>query len=307
VRVYIAHEQGRELMGELPPGVDVVVADADTTDPSYLADQLSDVEFWVPRFLRPALSEDVIVGLRKLAVVQLLTAGVDAWLGRLPKHVTLCNARGVHSSSTAEWAVTAILSYLRDFPFFARAQGRGEWAYRQTDELAGKSVLVVGAGAIGDAIASRLEPFEVSLVRVASHARPGVHGVDELADLLPAADVVVLIVPLTSDTTGMVDAGFLSSMRDGALLVNAARGPVVNTAALTAQLSTGRIGAALDVTDPEPLPAGHPLWAMPNVLLTPHTAGSVGGTLRRAYGLVGDQVRRYVAGEPLINVVTGDY
>ena len=157
VRVYIAHEQGHELMGELPPGVDVVVADADTTDPSYLADQLSDVEFWVPRFLRPALSEDVIVGLRKLAVVQLLTAGVDAWLGRLPKHVTLCNARGVHSSSTAEWAVTAILSYLRDFPFFARAQGRGEWAYRQTDELAGKSVLIVGAGAISDAIAAAQE------------------------------------------------------------------------------------------------------------------------------------------------------
>jgi phosphoglycerate dehydrogenase-like enzyme len=317
MQVYIAHERGRELMGELPAGVDVVAADTgaadtdaadvDAADPDGLAEQLSGVEFWVPQFLRPALSAEVIGGLPNLAVVQLLTAGVDAWLGRLPGHVTLCDARGVHSSSTAEWAATAILAYVRDFPYFARAQGRGEWAYRPTDELAGKSVLIVGAGAIGEAIASRLEPFEVSLVRVASRARPGVHGVDELPALLPTADVVVLVVPLTSATTGMVDAGFLGSMRDGALLVNAARGPVVDTAALTTELATGRIGAALDVTDPEPLPAGHPLWAMPNVLLTPHTAGSVAGTLRRAYALVGDQVRRYVAGEPLINVVTGDY
>jgi phosphoglycerate dehydrogenase-like enzyme len=131
--------------------------------------------------------------------------------------------------------------------------------------------------------------------------------VDDLPVLLPDADIAVLTVPLTSDTKGLVDAGFLTAMRDGALLVNASRGPVVDTAALTAELATGRIGAALDVTDPEPLPAGHPLWSMPNVLLTPHTAASVGGTLRRAYGLVGDQVRRYVAGQPLINVVTGDY
>jgi phosphoglycerate dehydrogenase-like enzyme len=305
--VWVAHERGRELMGELPPGVDVIVADAEVADLDALADQLSGVEFWVPQFLAAAVSAEVIKGMRNLAVVQLLTAGVDAWLGRLPSQVTLCDARGVHSSSTAEWAVAAILSYLRDFPFFARAQGRGEWAYHATDELAGKSVLIVGAGAIGEAIASRLQPFEVSLVRVASQARAGVSSVDELPALLPAADVVVLSVPQTSATTGLVDKAFLAAMRDGALLVNAARGPVVDTAALTAEVGTGRIGAALDVTDPEPLPAGHPLWAMPNVLLTPHTAASVGGTLRRAYGLVGDQIRRYVSGQSLINVVTGDY
>jgi phosphoglycerate dehydrogenase-like enzyme len=272
-----------------------------------LAEVLVGVTFWVPPFLGTAPSAEVIARLPDLAVVQLLSAGVDAWLGRLPDHVILCDARGVHSSATAEWTVTAILAYLRDFPHFARAQGRGEWAYRPTDELAGKSVLIVGAGAIGEAVADRLEPFEVSLVRVASKPRAGAYGVRDLPVLLPAADIVVLTVPLTSATKGLVDAGFLTAMRDGALLVNASRGPVVDTAALTAELATGRIGAALDVTDPEPLPAGHPLWSMPNVLLTPHTAASVGGTLRRAYGLVGDQVRRYVAGEPLINVVTGDY
>jgi phosphoglycerate dehydrogenase-like enzyme len=152
-----------------------------------------------------------------------------------------------------------------------------------------------------------LAPFEVRLTRVARTARDGVHGIDELPALLPDADVVVLLVPLTEATRGMVDADFLARMPDGALLVNAARGPVVSTSALTAELASGRLNAAVDVTDPEPLPADHPLWTMPNFLLTPHVAGSVRGLLPRAYGLVGDQLRRYVAGEPLINEVREGY
>lgn len=307
MHVYIAHEQGLDFMGDLPPGVDVTVAAQPAlADAAFSGAAFSDVEFWVPPFLQ-APPTQALSGLPKLRVVQLLTAGVDAWLGRVPVHVMLCNARGVHTGATAEWAVTAILSYLRDFPHFARAQARREWAYRQTDELAGKRVLVVGAGAIGEAVAARLKPFEVSLTRVARERRPGVHGVDELPLLLPQADVVVVIVPLTTNTTGLVGAAFLAAMKDGALLVNAARGPVVDTAALTAELASGRLGAALDVTDPEPLPVGHPLWELPNLLLTPHVAGSVRGTLRRAYTLVGDQLRRYAARQPLINVVSGDY
>jgi phosphoglycerate dehydrogenase-like enzyme len=168
-------------------------------------------------------------------------------------------------------------------------------------------VLVVGAGSIGAAIARRLEPFEVSVTLVARRPRDGVHGVASLPELLPAADVVVLVVPLTQATTGLVDAAFLAAMADGALLVNAARGPVVDTGALTAELATGRIAAAVDVTDPEPLPAGHPLWDMPNFLLTPHVGGSVYGLLPRAYRLVGTQLRRYVAGERLDNVVIDGY
>ena len=289
-------------MGDLPPDVDVAVA----AQPALADVAFSDVEFWVPPFLQPPPTAE-LDALPQLRVVQLLTAGVDTWLGRVPVHVTLCNARGVHTGATAEWAVTAILSYLRNFPYFARAQAHGEWAYRQTDELAGKHVLVVGAGAIGEAVAARLEPFEVSLTLVARERRRGVYGVDELPLLLPEADVVVVIVPLTATTTGLVGAAFLAAMKDGALLVNAARGPVVDTAALTAELASGRLGAALDVTDPEPLPGGSPLWELPNLLLTPHVAGSVRGTLRRAYTLVGDQLRRYAAGQPLINVVRGDY
>ncbi|MBO0869437.1 MAG: phosphoglycerate dehydrogenase, partial [Micromonosporaceae bacterium] len=191
-----------------------------------------------------------------------------------------------------------------------RDQAAAYWSrgdHLPTDELAGKRVLIVGAGAIGEALAARLAPFEVSLTMVARTARPGVHPVTELPDLLPAADVVVLLVPLTERTRGMVDAEFLARMPDGALLVNAARGPVVQTGALVAELATGRIAAASDVTDPEPLPADHPLWSMPNFLLTPHVAGTVRGLLPRAYRLAGEQIRRYVAGEPLSNQVHDGY
>jgi phosphoglycerate dehydrogenase-like enzyme len=299
VRVCIAHERGVDHLGDLPAVVTVKVAE----QPPF---ELSDVDFWVPPFLRPPTA-DALAALENLRVVQLLSAGADSWVGRLPEWVTLCDARGVHTSSTSEWAVTAILSYLRDFPRFARAQAQADWVRGPTDELAGKRALIVGSGAIGEGIAARLAPFEVTVTRVARTARAGVHGVAELPKLLPDADIVVLIVPLTKETTGLVDAAFLAAMPNRALLVNAARGPVVDTAALTAELATGRIGAALDVTDPEPLPADSPLWQMPNVLLTPHVAGSVRGLLRRGYALVGDQVRRYLAGEPLINVVHGEY
>jgi phosphoglycerate dehydrogenase-like enzyme len=303
VKVWIPHEEGLRLLGPVPAGVrvEVFTGQRPPSDPAELA-------VLVPPFLVGA--DDLLErlgGTPALRVVQLLSAGADAWVGRLPAGVVLCDARGVHDSSTAEWVLAAVLVHLRGFPAFVRAQQRREWAYTATDELAGKRVLIVGAGSIGSAVAARLAPFEVSLTLVARSPRPGVHGVAELPGLLPRADVVVVVTPLTAETTGLVDAAFLAAMPDGALLVNAARGPVADTAALTAELTTGRIAAALDVTDPEPLPADHPLWGLPNVLLTPHVAGSVAGLLPRAYRLVGEQVRRCAAGEPLANVVTDGY
>ncbi len=307
VTVWIAHEQGREFLGELGKEVDIRVLRA--PDEPFPGDP-AQVRFWVPPFLSSGAVVSLAQQLPNLRVIQLLSAGADAWIGHLPQSVTLCDARGVHDSSTAEWAITAMLSVLRRFDHFARAQAASRWSYAEhapTDELAGKRVLIVGAGSIGEALAARLAPFEVSVTRVARTARKGVHGIGELPALLPQADVVVLLVPLTDQTRGMVDSAFLGAMRDGALLVNAARGPVADTAALTKELSGGRILAALDVTDPEPLPADHPLWTMPNVLITPHVAGSVRGLLPRAYRLVGDQIRRLRAGEPLANEVREGY
>jgi phosphoglycerate dehydrogenase-like enzyme len=303
VKVLLPHEAGLDLVADVPEEAQLEVWDG-SGEPS---PGLADVEFWVP----PFLATDRIVRFAEqapqLAVVQLLSAGAEAWAGRLPADVTLCDARGVHDSSTSEWAATAMLAALREFPDFATAQAAGRWDYRMTDELAGKQVLIVGAGSIGAALARRLLPFEVELTMVARQARDGVHAVEELPGLLPTADVVVLLVPLTDATRGLVDAAFLARMPDGALLVNAARGPVVDTDALVAELAAGRLRAALDVTEPEPLPPGHPLWTAPGLLLTPHVAGSVRGLLPRAYRLVARQLWRYAEGEPLDNVVVAGY
>ncbi len=307
VKVWIAHESGLKTIGAIPAGFEIgLLPRGDAALPG----DPEAVEFWAPPFLGQGDVVGLAASMPNLKVVQLLSAGADAWIGQLADGVTLCDARGVHDSSTAEWTVGAILGSLRRFDFFAQAQAAGRWAYAEaapTDELAGKSVLIVGAGSIGSAIARRLEPFEVELTYVARTARDGVHGIDELPRLLPQADVVVMIVPLTPETRGLADAGFFASLKDGALFVNAARGPVADTAAMTKELATGRIFAALDVTDPEPLPAGHPLWTMSNVLLTPHVAGSVKGFIPRSYRLVGDQLRRFAQGESLLNVVRDGY
>ena len=303
MKVWIAHEEGRSLLGALPDGVSVEVLE----HPGELPSDPADVEFWTPPFLSRPDGADLIERMKGLRAVQLQSAGADAWLGRFPPEVTMCDARGVHDSSTSEWAITAMLAYLREFPRFAREQAARRWSYRITGELAGKRVLIVGAGSIGEALARRLAPFDVTVTRVARRARDGVHGVDELPRLLPDADVVVILVPLTAETTGLVDAAFLAAMPDGALLVNAARGPIADTAAITAEVSSGRLGLATDVTDPEPLPAGSPLWTLPNVLITPHVGGSVWGFLPRMYELVGAQLGRYLAGQPLQNVVVDGY
>ena len=306
--VWIAHEQGRALLGEVPGGVEIEVCE----DIRSLPSDPAAVRFWVPPFASVAPGATLLPRMTGLRAVQLLSAGADAWVGRVPSGVRLCDARGVHDASTSEWVLTAALAALRRFPAFVRAQQRHEWAYAAetpTPELTGRRVLLIGAGSIGAAIAAKLAPFDVELTRVARTARPaeGVHGVDELPDLLPQAQVVVLVVPLTRQTRGLVSAGFLKALPDGALLVNAARGPVVDTEALLAEVRTGRISAALDVTDPEPLPAGHGLWDLPNVLITPHVGGSVQGLLPRGYRLAGEQLRRFAAGEPLINEVVDGY
>ena len=255
---------------------------------------------------RGPLPDDLLDALPRLRLVQLRSAGAEAFAGKLPARVTLCNARGAHTPATAEWAVTATLAAQRGIPHHVREADAGRWSPGTFASLVGARVLVVGAGDIGRTIGAMMAGFDVELTYVARTARAGVHGFEELPGLLPDADVVVLIVPVTPQTTGMVDAAFLAAMKDGALLVNAARGVVVDTDALLAELTAGRLRAALDVTDPEPLPEGHPLWSAPGLLLTPHVGGAVPGTEARATAAVTDQLERVLAGQPLQNVVT-DY
>ena len=269
--------------------------------------EAAEAEVLIPPFLAGKRAVPLVDKLPELRLVQLLSAGAEVWLGRLPEGVALSTCRGAHGGSTAEWVVAVLLSFYRHLPYFLDAQRDRRWAFQVTDTLQDKRVLIVGAGDLGHQLARRLAPFDVTTTIVGRTARDGVHGEDELPTLLGSHDAVVLVVPLTSDTTGMVDAKFLSRMADGAILVNAARGPVVDTDALVAELRTGRLRAALDVTDPEPLPADHPLWSFDGLLLTPHVAGSCTGREKRAYGVAAAEVARFVRGEEPHNLVHGEY
>lgn len=303
LKIWIAHEGGRKYLGPIPEGVEIEVYDGRGEMPS----DPSDVAFWVPPYMALSSSTETLSRMPGLKVVQLLSAGAEVWEPVVPPSVTLADAKGVHTVGTAEWVLTAVLASLRDFPHYARAQSARSWDRREGGTLYGSRVLILGAGAIGEAVAVRAEAFGARITRVARTAREGVHGIDELPGLLPVHDIVVVIVPLTEATTGLVDAEFLAAMPDGALLVNAARGKVVDTGALLAETASGRLKAALDVFDPEPLPAEHDLWALENVLMTPHIGGNVPGIEERGYTLVGDQIRRFAAGEPIENVVVNGY
>jgi len=242
-------------------------------------------------------------------VVQTLTAGYDNVLPHLPDGVVLCNAAGVHDASTAELAVGLAIAGQRGLGDFARAQPEGRWLAGTRASLADRRVLLVGAGSVGGAIAARLAPFEVTLTRVAGHARDDalghVHAATVLPQLLPRAEIVIVAVPLDAATKGLVDADFLTAMPDGALLVNVSRGPVVATDALVAELAAGRLRAALDVTDPEPLPPGHPLWTTPNTLISPHVGGDTSAFVPRARAMLRDQLTRFGTGQDLRHVVAG--
>jgi phosphoglycerate dehydrogenase-like enzyme len=296
-----------QVIADALAGLDDVAVEVVAPDGRSLPESAAEVEFYVPPFFPPPEAVTAMAQMPGLKVVQTLTAGFDRVRPHVPAGAVLCNARGVHDASTSEWVLAAILASIRQFRYFAAEQAAGRWSYRFTDCLAGKTVLIVGYGSIGQAVERRLSGFDVHVRRVARSAREGVSAVTALPELLPDADVVILLAPVTSETVGMADARFLSRMKDGALLVNAARGSLVVTADLVAEVAKGRLSAALDVTDPEPLDAGHPLWNRPNVLITPHVGASTPVSGQAATAFVRAQVNRYLAGEPLMNVITGDY
>ena len=290
-------------VGELPPDIEVVVWDGTGAPPA----GAERVEFFVGRYDAKPPPAEALAALPELKVVQVVSAGVEPWLPVVPAGVRLYNGRGVHGASTAELAVAGMLAVLRRLPEFDAARRAHRWAPALTGGLTGQRVLVLGAGDIGTRIAAAVRAFDGEPTLVARRPRADVRALAELPALLPRHQVVALALPHTPETTRLVDAAFLAAMPDGALLVNVSRGAIVDTDALLAELGAHRLHAFLDVTDPEPLPADHPLWDAPNLLLTPHVGGGTEGWQRRAYALVREQVLRYRAGTPLANAVEHGY
>ncbi len=318
LRVGYSANLAGELFAGFPREVELIALPRDL-------DHDVEIDVWIPDPY-PTRAMRTAPHLRGVKLVLSLMAGTEWIPGAMGPHVTICNARGAHNISTAEWTLSAILTTLKYFPLFLDIQHSGDWKQRSKatthyaeitgdrrplyppvmlEELTRKTVLLVGYGSIGKEIERMLDPFHVEILRIARSARaePLVHPVSVLDNLLPQVQIVVLILPSTAETHWLVNARQFELMQQGALLINAARGPIVNTDALVGALRSGKIRAAVDVTDPEPLPLGHPLWNCPNLLITPHVGGSSPQFAPRAIKIAEDELRRYIAGEPLRNVV----
>jgi phosphoglycerate dehydrogenase-like enzyme len=299
---YADVEEADRRLGGLPDGIEV---DCYRAEGDEMPDSIGEVELYVLPYMKGAEVLHRSSEMSSLKVIQTLTAGVENFLPYVPDGVQLHNAAGVHDASTAELAVGLIIASGRRLDEFARNQTEGRWEPVLGWSLADRKVLIIGYGNIGPAIERRLAGFEVaSITRVARRARTEpveVHAQDDLDRLLPETEVVILIAPHTPDTEKMINADRLARLPDGALVVNVARGALVDTDALLAETASGRLRAALDVTDPEPLPPDHPLWRTPGVLIAPHVGGASSAFFPRADRLVAAQLRRFANGEDLEN------
>jgi phosphoglycerate dehydrogenase-like enzyme len=302
MNVWLPDRPGHDAVGKLPQGVALGLIPQEGELPCAMLE----AEFLILSERDTRITK-ALPDMSALRVIQTLSAGVDWLLPLVRPDVLICDARGSRDIPVAEWVLAAILASTRCLGELRDRQREHDWAWRRSSELAGSTALILGYGAIGAAVEERLAPFGVELIRVARSARAGVHAVDELGSLLGSADIVIVLLALTPATAGLLDANLLSRLRPGALLVNAARGAIVDTGALLELLQARRVHAALDVTDPEPLPAGHLLWDAPNVMITPHFAGETLAADRRAFALAGAQVHRYARGQPLVNVVSDGY
>ncbi len=278
-----------------------------------LADpRLGEVRMLIPPLVRNQADDGydlktLIAAAGRLELVHALTSGVDWIVDLMPSEVTLCSVRGAYDDLMAELMLAGILAVYKEIPHHAEAQARGSWEPRQVRVLGGSRVLFVGYGSIAECLERYLAPFGVDVRRIARRPRQGVDGISELSVLLPGADVVIVLTPLTAQTQGLVDEEFLTLMKPGALLVNGARGLVADTNALIAAAERGKIRAYLDVTEPEPLPDGHPLWSAPGVFITPHIGSLVPENRARAFAVVRENLIRWARGEALRNVVAGEY
>lgn len=303
VTVCVPSDEARQALEPLSDRVRVLVWDGTGEPP----DGIEDTRFLLGGYMSSGAGPEMLGRMPHLEVIQLLSAGVERWLASVPDGVTLSNGRGVHGGPTAELAVAGILATLRGLPGYLADQAEHVWRPSHTDDLDGKRLLVLGAGDIGRRVAAALEVFGAVTTYVARTARDGVHSMQELPELLPSADMLLVAVPLTHETRGLIGAPALAALPDGAVVANIARGPIIHTPALLAELTSGRLRAFLDVTDPEPLPPDHPLWSAPNLIITPHVGGGTLGWQRRGFKLLREQVTRFLDGKPLANVVGTDY
>lgn len=300
--VSVPSAQLRDDLGELPDDVEVVVWDMTDAAPRERFDMV------VP----PYMSMDgVIERLSEIEVglVQGQSIGYDNVQGRLPEGIRFANASSVHETATSELAVALTLAAQRGLPDFVRAQDRGEWTGGGAPGLADARVTLLGFGGVGRAIAARMQPFEVSLRAVASHGRlqdgVEVFPLGKLDEVLADTDVLIASLPGGDATRHVIGDAALSALPDGALVVNVGRGPLIDTEALVDHVRRGRIRAALDVTDPEPLPADHPLWSLDGVLIAPHVGGATDAMRPRIARLVRRQIDLLRTGEEPVNIVIG--
>ena len=264
---------------------------------------LASIDVYIPLYMSGSKGAHYITRMPRLSVVQLLMAGFDDALPMMRDGVTLCNARGVHDYSTAELAIAFMLAHFRHFSESSENQRAQTWNHQRTGSLAEKRIGIVGAGSIATTLKNLLAPFPVEIELFGRTQRDGVYAISSLMQRLPALDVVVLLVPLTEQTRGLIGADELSAMKTGSLLINVARGPVVDSAALIAELKKNRICAALDVTDPEPLPSDSPLWSLKNCQITPHIGGDSTSFEPRGRKLIEEQLQRIAEGQPLLNII----
>jgi phosphoglycerate dehydrogenase-like enzyme len=283
----------------LPAGITHLSTDGIAPAPG----DLDKVEFYVPRYMGGPAAIAMIPDMKSLKIIQSPNAGVDDVLKIRPDGVTLCNAAGVHDASTAELAVALAIASRRGFADFAADQAVQRWAHERKPSLTDSNIAIVGHGNIGKMIAKMLANFEVTVTSFSRSGKDGALTFDHFDRLLPTFDVIILIVPLNDQTRHLMNTQRLAAMKNGAALINVARGPVVDTDALIAELNSGRITAGLDVTDPEPLPVGHPLWSAKNVIITPHVGGDSEAFTPRGRKLVEEQLARYASGQPLLHII----
>ena len=266
---------------------------------------LSSITFYIPPYMAGRQALELISQMTSLQVIQSPNAGVDDVLAYLPAGVTLCNARGVHDASTAELAIGLMISARRGFAIFMANQYKGQWIHERRSAVADSRVGVVGSGSIGSLIAHQLEVFDVEVISFSRSGKGASRTMAQFDQLLPTLDVVILILPLTTESYHLMNRSRIDAMKVGSTLVNVARGSIVDTDALVDALKRGQISAGLDVTDPEPLPVGHPLWSAPNVIITPHVGGDSSAFNPRIRALIESQLERFASGLQLNNIVAG--